>query len=70
MWPTKPAQAYAEVKDDKIVRFVVTKGGAGYSSPPTVSVPGFDVRTKVELSFGKKLENNGSVAAIRLTKGS
>jgi hypothetical protein len=70
MWPTKPAQAYAEVKDGKIVKFVVTKGGAGYSSPPTVSVPGFDVATKVELSFGKKLETNGSVAAIRLTKGS
>ncbi len=66
MWPTKPAQAYAEVKDGKIVRFVVTKGGAGYSSPPTVSVPGYDVTTKVELSFGKKLETNGAVKSIKL----
>jgi hypothetical protein len=66
MWPTKPAQAYTEVKDGKIVRFVVTKGGAGYSSPPSVSVPGYDVATKVELSFGKKLENNGTVKAIKL----
>ena len=56
MWPTKPAAAYAEVKGGKIVRFVVTKGGSGYSSPPSVSVPGFDVTTKVELSFGKKFE--------------
>ncbi len=66
MWPTKPAQAYAEVKDGKIVRFVVTKGGAGYSSPPMVGVPGFDVSTKVELSFGKKLESNGAVKVIKL----
>jgi hypothetical protein len=66
MWPTKPAVAYAEVKDGKIVRFVVTKGGSGYSSPPTVSVPGLDVATKVELSFGTKLEANGSVKAITI----
>jgi hypothetical protein len=67
MWPTKLAAAHAEVDRGKIVRFVVTKGGSGYSSPPSVSVPGFDVTTKVELSFGKKLENNGAVAAITLT---
>jgi hypothetical protein len=66
MWPTKPAAAYAEVEHGRIVRFVVTKGGSGYSSPPTVSVPGFDVATKVEISYGKKLETNGSVAVIRL----
>jgi len=66
MWPTKPAQAYAEVKNGKIVRIVVTKGGAGYSSAPTASVPGFDVATKVELAFGKKLETNGAVKAITL----
>jgi hypothetical protein len=68
MWPTKPAVAFVEVKDGKIVRFVVTKGGAGYSSSPTVSVPGFDIATKVELSFGKNLETNGAVKAITVAK--
>ncbi|HEV3302806.1 MAG TPA: hypothetical protein VG055_24350 [Planctomycetaceae bacterium] len=38
----------------------------GYSSPPTASVPGFNVTTKVGLSFGKKFETNGAVAAITL----
>jgi hypothetical protein len=67
LWPTKPAAAYAEVERGKIVRFVVTKGGSGYSSPPSVSVTGFnDLAAKVELSFGKKFESNGSVAAIKL----
>jgi hypothetical protein len=66
MWPTKPAEAYAEVKDGKIVRFVVTKGGSGYSSPPSVTVPGFDVEAKVELSFARKFDSNGSVGAITL----
>jgi hypothetical protein len=68
MWPTKPAAAYAEVEGGKIVRFVVTKGGSGYSSPPSVTVSGFDVSPKVGLSFGKKFESNGSVAAITLAK--
>jgi hypothetical protein len=67
LWPTKPAAAYAEVQGGKIVRFVVTKGGAGYTSPPSVSVPGFEATSvKVELSFGKKLESNGAVKAITL----
>jgi hypothetical protein len=69
MWPTKPAQAYAEVEGGKIMRFVVTKGGSGYSSPPSASVPGFNVTTKVELSFGKKFETNGAVEAITLVTG-
>jgi hypothetical protein len=67
LWPTKPAAAYAEVERGKIVHFVVTKGGSGYSSPPAVSVPGFeDVPVKVELSYGKKFDGNGSVAGISL----
>ena len=69
MWPTKPAAAYAEVQHGKIVRFVVTKAGAGYSSPPSVSVPGFEgAAVKVELAWSKKLESNGSIAAITLTQ--
>jgi hypothetical protein len=65
LWPTKTAVAYALVKNGKVIGYEVTSGGSGYSSPPTVSVPNFkDSKAKVELSFGKVLENNGAISAI------
>jgi hypothetical protein len=69
LWPTKPATAYALVQDGKIVSFVVTNGGSGYTSPPTVTVRDFEgagASAKVELSFSKQFVNNGSVASIKL----
>ena len=61
LWPTKPAAGYALVETGKITRFVVTRGGSGYSSPPTTTVPNFDgIAVKVELSFSKQLKKNGS----------
>ena len=68
LWPTKPAAGYALVEKGKITRFVVTRGGSGYSSPPTITVPNFDgIAVKVELSFSKQLKKNGSVSAITLS---
>jgi hypothetical protein len=70
LWPTKSAAAYALVEKGKIVGFVVTSGGSGYSSPPTVSVPGMqEVAAKVQLSFGKQFDTNGSVATITVLPG-
>lgn len=67
LWPTRPAKGFAVVEQGKVVRFVITSGGSGYSSPPTVTVPDFTgVSAKVELSFSKQFEKNGSVAAITL----
>jgi hypothetical protein len=67
LWPTKPAAAYALVREGKITGFVVTNGGSGYTSPPTVTVRDFDGATaKVELSFSKQFAKNGSVASIKL----
>jgi hypothetical protein len=67
LWPTKAAAGYALVENGKITSFVITSGGSGYSSPPTATVPDVNaVRAKVELSFSKQFEKNGSVAAITL----
>ena len=67
LWPARSASAYAIVQDGVITSFKVTKGGSGYSSPPTVNVPGFeDVETRVQLSFGQEFESNGSVTAITI----
>jgi hypothetical protein len=68
LWPTKPASGYALVENGKITRFVVIRGGFGYSSPPTITVPHFDgIAVKVELSFSKQFKKNGSVTAITLS---
>ena len=65
MWTNKPATANALIKDNAIVGYEITSGGAGYSSAPTVSVPGFKGGTpKVEISFGTDLGTNGAVSAI------
>lgn len=65
MWPIKAAAAEALVKNGAVVDFIVTKGGSGYSSPPSVSVPGVKgVSATVVLSFGKSFDDNGAVKAI------
>jgi hypothetical protein len=67
LWKTRPAAAYALVKDGKVTSFVITDGGSGYSSPPTVSVRDVKgVEAKVKLSFSKQFTKNGSVSAITL----
>lgn len=66
LWPTRPASAYAVVKNGVVTRYVVTDGGSGYTSAPTVTAPSVSgtVSAVAELSFGKIAERNGSIAAI------
>lgn len=65
MWPTTSAKAVAIIENGKVTRFEITQGGAGYSSPPTVTVPGFpQLRVKVTVSYGKDFKTNGCVTAI------
>jgi hypothetical protein len=69
LWPTKPAVAHALVKNGMVIGYEVIRGGSGYSSPPTVTVPNVKGgAAKVELSFGKLLESNGAVSAITITR--
>ena len=65
MWKIKPAQANALVKNGVVTGYEIVDGGAGYSTPPTVSVPGVkDAAGTVSLSFGTDLATNGAVSAI------
>lgn len=67
MWKNKPATASALIKNGQIIGYQITDGGAGYSSPPSVTVPGFNSGApKVELSFGKDLTTNGAVSKITI----
>ncbi len=65
MWPTKPAKAFAIVKDGKIVRFEIEDPGYGYSSTPKVSIPGMNgVKVAATLAFGVDFKKNGSIKSV------
>ncbi len=67
MWPTRSAVAYALIKNGVITGFEITDGGSGYSSPPTIRIPGFtNIAATATLAFGSTFENNGAVAEISL----
>jgi hypothetical protein len=67
MWKTKPAMANALVKDGAVIGYEIVSGGAGYTTPPKVSVPGFSgVNAKVSLAFGQDLTTNGAVAGLTI----
>ena len=70
MWTNRSATANALIKDGAIVGYEITNAGAGYSSTPTISVPGIkSTPPKVELAYGKDLPTNGSISAIKLSSG-
>lgn len=65
LWPTTEAKGYAVVVDGKIQKVVVTQGGSGYSSQPSVKVKGFEKETfHVTLKHSTDFKQNGSVAEI------
>ncbi len=70
LWKVTPATANALVKNGAVIGYEITGGGAGYSTPPSVSVAGFaGAAAKVELAFGKDFETNGAVSAITVLQG-
>lgn len=67
LWKHKDAAAYATIEKGAITGFVVTDAGAGYTTPPTIAVPGYTVSgIKVEIKFGKELKSNGAVESITI----
>jgi hypothetical protein len=69
LWRARPAQAQAIVKDGRVLRIEITEAGAGYSTPPKATIPGFEATPlEVKLLFDKDLESNGSVKAIEIVK--
>lgn len=65
LWPTTAAKGYAVVEGGQIKKIVVTEGGSGYSSAPTVTVKGVkDVTLKVTLKYSTDFKKNGAVGSI------
>jgi hypothetical protein len=67
MWRTTPATAYATISNGAVTSVTITNPGSGYSSPPTVSVPGLsNVNLTSVLSFGTDFAKNGSITEIKI----
>jgi hypothetical protein len=66
IWRHADAAGYAMVKNGKILRVTITNPGAGYTTPPTVSLPhvALSVYPMAVLAFGTDLATNGSIRAI------
>jgi len=65
LWPTRPAVANALVRNGVVTGYEIVDGGTGYSSPPSVSVPGVKSgEATVMLGFGKNRDKNGFVTQI------
>ena len=68
LWKNTPATANALVKNGIVIGYEISNEGAGYTTPPALSVPGIQnvAAPKVEIVFGKDLVHNGAVSAITL----
>lgn len=67
LWPTNGATAKALVQNGTVTGFEISYGGSGYSSAPSLTVPGYKIGPiKVDLAFGKGFDTNGSVTKITL----
>jgi len=63
-WPTKPAKGYAVVEDGKVKKLVITDPGAGYNTPPRMTIAEMEnVRVEAKLAFDKDLKKNGGIAS-------
>jgi hypothetical protein len=67
LWRHIPAAAYAILRNGAVTEIVIANPGAGYTSPPTVSIPHMpNLKLKATLSFSADLEKNGSIKEIKI----
>lgn len=69
LWKHADAKAHVVVEDGKIVKVVVDDAGSGYTTPPKVTVKGFETAAfNLTLLFDKDLKKNGSIKSIEIKK--
>jgi hypothetical protein len=67
VWRSKPASAYATLRNGAVVGFTINDAGSGYSSAPHVSVQGMpDLKVTATLSFATDFARNGSVKELAI----
>ena len=67
LWRHHAAAGYATVKNGAVTGFTVTDPGYGYSSTPTVTVPGYEkASVKATVTYVTDLQRNGSISGLAL----
>lgn len=67
LWKNTPAQATAIIKEGKVTGIKIINPGAGYLTPPTVTIAGYpDLRITARLTFGKNLNTNGTIQSLTI----
>ena len=68
MWPTTAAVLDATVVGGRVTKVTVVKAGAGYTSAPTLTVPGVSsARLTATVAFGSVFATNGRVASVKVS---
>lgn len=65
LWQHRDATATATIRNGKVVSVTLVDGGAGYSSTPTVTVPGVrSASIRATVAYGTDLSTNGAIARL------
>jgi hypothetical protein len=65
LWTHTPAAATAIIKDGQLTGFEITDPGAGYLTPPDVTVVGFEeLKIEAEIEFTQDLATNGRLSRL------
>lgn len=65
MWRNTPATAYATIRNGVVTGITITNPGAGYSSPPLVTLAGgAGPQMHGTVAYGTDFNKNGSLSAI------
>lgn len=68
-WPRIAATAAVIINNGQVTGLKLNNPGAGYSSPPTITLIGVDGQTATaDLHFGLDLATNGSIAELHLNQ--
>jgi hypothetical protein len=65
LWTHRDATATATIRNGKVVSITLVDGGAGYSSTPTVTVPGVrSASIRATVAYGTDLSTNGAITRL------
>ncbi len=69
LWKHTEATAIANIQNGKVISITITNPGAGYSSPPELSLPNFpNLKLTPTLTYTKDLKTNGNLAKIEFSQ--
>lgn len=68
LWKHSKAKVKAVISDDTVTDFEIIRAGNGYTVPPTITVPGYNVKTEVIIQFSQDFKTNGSIKEVKIIK--